>query len=295
MKCMKCMKEFTSSKGLKYHSEKVDCLKNKSVDFDKKCCDKCGAIFTDRTGLYNHNKRNVCQKNHKKFKIALRNVTENKNNNPNTVINFINNGNIINININTVPPFLKYDTAEMINKFYPGAIEKAFDHIQTTTGLQKILKQTTFNIEHPIFNTVFMENKTDQYVKVSDGQRYINVPFQHIFRDIVCNKMNILKSELPKFKHLKSEKEYIDINEICDHYYYMYEYAPNFPEYDDDARDRLKIYDELIPELVDMCVKIGEQVKNDMWLKKLTEDIKIVEEFMNCNNLLQSNTHESLI
>jgi len=254
--------------------DKVDCLKNKIVEFDRKYCPKCGTIFADRSGLYNHTKNNTCGNKYKKIRIktAKEEDTDGKIN-----IDRVN----INININIAPSFLKYDTAEVINKLCPDAIGEAFDHIQTSMGIQNILKQTTFNTDHPIFNSIYMENKDDKYVKVSDGHQYVDMLFQDAIKDIVCNKMNILKSELPKFKHLKSPEEYTEISELCDHYGFIYQCAPNFPDFDPEASTRLEIYNEILPEIADMCVQIGGHVKSEEWLKKLTNDLKVVEEFMN--------------
>lgn len=285
LKCQKCHNIFSSITNLQYHSNNVNCISiqkyipsnSKIITLQQKIKIKIKlkifetpkptdielkkqSILKDIELLLPYDNTIIDQVN-QKFKL-----NSDTNNNCQTII--INNPNI-NINFNIAPAFLEMETIENIKKYYPNAITEALNHLKSPDGLIKILSQTTCNPLHPIFNSVYMDKIDSRVVKVSNGKNYIESSFEEISKELIVRKMEIIKNEVPVNRE---DRELL--KEICESYIFMFKFAPNYPDYDPDAVERLNKYKSIKPDVMESFSSMTKHIQQQEWKMKLDMEMK---------------------
>jgi len=300
--CPLCNKKFKTVRGRREHISNGVCeLKNKKLT-----CQKCSVMFSTAEKLKYHQNNVVdCQlKTEQKKKIILTSINKNENEingNKKTqyILNEINTMakqdntfistfiskfteqfknilldskiSIINdvkeLEYTIAPAFLEMETIENIRKFYPDSIETAFTLLSEPGGLIKIIAQTICNPQHPIFNSVYMDDINSNLVKVSNGTEYVDTPIEEVLSKIVIRKLTIVSREIPD-DHIDGEQ----LRDWCYHYTYTFTYAPNF--IGDQQVERLELYKDCVYDFAKVFCSMPMYINSVEWKIKLNEDMK---------------------
>lgn len=265
--CNNCQSTFSRKSSLKYHIEHKICQRHTAV------CEHCGCCFSCRERLNYHLTHKVCQS---KPKLALKLKSDYKN--PETMTRNELYGEVLrlkgqiealekhpqHINTNTtnntifvIPPsFLEIDTIPVIERICPKLLEDAIKNHPSECVLY-LIKNTTCNPEHPIFNSVQLTNKKSNYIKISDGQHYINAPKQRVIAELIENKRSLLQS-------------FVD-----DHgYKYGEKILQRYQRYVDALDDDIETQHSLEIEIACMLINVSSVIMTDDWSRKLVDELK---------------------
>lgn len=234
-------------------------------------CNKCHKNFTRKVNLQYHLDHNVCDK---KTKITLKfknnnNPTDYENMTKQELLSEINqlkgenkalkeNPKTINnqINIMVPPAFLTIDNYQQMTKQLPNILHNALVK-HPANFISYLIKETNCNPNLPMYNSIRVTNKKDQFVQVSNGHKYIYAPKKSIISQLIENKREILQKYVDdngdKYgeKILKKYQNYVD-----------------FLDDDKDAQKDLEI------DIICMLLNVSDIIESDEWSKKLLEDLK---------------------
>ena len=179
MECPDCSRVFKSRTGYKLHIDGKICQKKVNT------CEKCGKHFNDKRNYVYHLEHTVCSKKTYKLPLKLKQKTESdkqiieqlkmenqrlkgqvealvehpQNINNNTAINLI------------VPPaFLTLDSYEHLSQELPNLLHKALS-LHPNDCISYLIKETNCNPTLPMFNSIKITNKKDDFVQISDGTK----------------------------------------------------------------------------------------------------------------------------
>ena len=275
--CDTCSKIFTSKQSLTYH------VSHKVCNNSSKKCEKCGYIFKSVAMLKYHNEHDVCDKKDRvpeiimKPKITLKAQSisdyskytkeqlihdlveikgkyESIKDNPQTI-----NNNKINI---IVPPaFLKVDNYQQINQSIPHLLHEALSK-HPANFISYMIKKTNCNPQLPLYNSIKMTNKKDQFVQISDGMKYVHATKKKVIGELIENKRQTLQKYVDNNGDKYGEK-------ILNKY-------QNYIDFLDDNKEAQK---ELEMDIICMLLNISELIGSDEWTKKLLADLKTYEDY----------------
>jgi len=259
--CSKCLTLFSSAQRLKYHNDNVICVKKIKVKSQSQLIAENSITVKKQHILEQISELLPLDKSFmndlfRKFSSQIRS----------SIIDNV----TINYTYNVAPAFLEMETVENIRKFYPNAIEEIITYLkEPAPSIIKIIQQTYCNPEHPIFNSIYMEDPNSGIVKVSDGKEYIDRPFNDVLIEIINNKTSTITAET---------KDHVDSDDLVERLYYLFfifKYYPNYPETDTEIVQRIELCEETVKDIAEMFAYTGTVVNTPEWISKLNNDMKI--------------------
>ena len=273
--CEHCSKIFTTNQSLQYHLRQRVCLKHKHV------CSLCGHDFKNIKMLEYHTNHHVCEKSSQKkprltlktqqntdysllskeellTKVAqLEGKVDALTEHPQTINNNNNTNNQINI---IVPPaFLTMDNYSQVIKQLPNLLHNAMS-LHPANFISYLIKETNCNPNRPIYNSIKITNKKDNFAQISNGQKYIYASKKKIIEELIENKRNILQ-------------EYVDNNGDKYGEKILRRYQ-NYVDFLDDDKEAKK---ELEVDIICMLLNVSDVIGSDEWSKKLLDNLKTCE------------------
>lgn len=273
LRCETCDKQFATKQGLTYHVNRKVCLK-----INKKICPLCGKMFANYKMCEYHQINQVCSKYNqksedsvpKKVKCQLKqslcdyaNYTKEQ-----LILELVEtkaevrtlkeNPTIINNSVNiVVPPDLsKTDNYDQIQRNLPTLMHDALSK-HPGNFITYMIKETNCNPERPIYNSVKITNKKDNYAQVSNGSKYVHVTKKKIISQLIDNKRGILQ-------------EYVDNNGDK----YGAKILNRYQRYVDALDDDKKIMKDLENDIICMLLDVSEVIGDEEWSKRLLNDLK---------------------
>lgn len=265
MECSVCHKTFKSKLGCEHHIKNGVCLKR------YKKCSTCGKVFNDKRNLQYHLDHNVCRQNNSKKILKLKSYVnfsiiskeelyeenmrlkgqiESLEKNPR--ISNSNNNNII-----VVPPaFLSLDTCQDLLQRLPDLLHNAISH-HPSDCISYLIKETNCNPSLPMYNSIKITNKKDNFLQISNGEKYVYASKKQIIDQLIENKRHLLQEYIDQKGDKYGEK-------ILQRY-------QRYVDALDDTKDERK---ELENEVIIMILNISEVIGSDDWSRKLLEDLK---------------------
>jgi hypothetical protein len=274
--CEQCDQQFGSKQSMMYHI-------NHNVCGMKNVCVLCDKSFSSKQKLNYHVAQNVCVKRTKpKIVIKAKQVIpsvidyetytkaqlinellstkgENKalKENPQIINNNVSNVN--NISITVAPPLSMTDNYEQMISHHPKLLHTALSQ-HPANFISYMIKEINCNPERPIYNSVKITNKRDNYAQVSDGTKYVHTTKRKIITELIDNKRSQLQ-------------EYIDNNGDK----YGVKILKRYQDYVDALDDDKKLQKELEDDIICMLLDVSDIIGSEDWSKKLLEDLKVWE------------------
>ena len=271
--CEKCGRQLKSQKAFDYHV-----IHNVCGNKHNHKCPQCGSMFSSKQMLNYHTTHHVCEKiSQKKPKLTLKTqqnmdysalskgeliqelarkdgeihaLTEH----PQTV-----NNNNNQINIIVPPAFLTMDNYSQIVKQLPNLLHNALS-LHPANFISYLIKETNCNPNRPIYNSIKITNKKDNFAQISDGQKYIYASKKKIIEQLIENKRHILQ-------------EYVDNNGDKYGEKILRRYQ-NYVDFLDDDKEAQK---ELEVDIICMLLNVSDIIGSDEWSKKLLDNLKTCE------------------
>lgn len=243
-KCDLCLKTFTTKRNLNYHLNKKVCTKT------SKTCQLCGYTFKNNRLLEYHRTHNVCTE--EKLKIntpELEDVNKTLIENPRTTNS-----------ITIVPPeFLKLDNYRQISRQFPNLLHIALSK-HPADFISYLIKETNCNPSLPLYNSIIITNRKDNFAQISDGKKYVYSTKKSSIERLIENKKSILR-------------EYVDNNGDI----YSEKTLKRYQNYIDQLDENKEIKKELEIDIMCMLLNISDLIGSDEWSKKLFGDLKEYE------------------
>jgi hypothetical protein len=124
-----------------------------------------------------------------------------------------------------------------------------------------MIRETTCNPDFPIYNSVKITNKRDNYAQISNGTKYVYITKKKIIDQLIENKRSILQ-------------EYIDNNSDK----YGERILKRYQDYVDALDDDKKLQKELENDIICMLLDVSELIGSEDWSKRLLNDLKVWEQ-----------------
>jgi len=149
------------------------------------------------------------------------------------------------INIVVPPAFLTMDNYPLLVKQLPNLLHNALSK-HPANFISYLIKETNCNPERPIFNSIKITNKKDQFAQISDGARFIYASKKKIITQLIENKRQILEEYVGNNGDKYGEK-------ILKRY-------QNYTEFLDDDKEAQK---ELETDIICMLLNASELIGSD--------------------------------
>lgn len=281
--CHLCGKSFSRRLKLENHLDKKVCQKPQ-----KNICIRCLHHFSSKQMYQYHIEHNVCQHVERpqlKPKIVLKvqcqkptvdellmelsetkeKLSETKGKlsemigkydslkeNPQTI------NNTQQINLIVPPAFLTVDNYEHLSRQLPNLLHEALSQ-HPSNCISYLIKETNCNPTQPMFNSIKVTNKRDDFVQISDGMKFIYAPRKKTIMDLIENKRHLLQ-------------EYVDNNGDKYGEKILRRYQTYVDLLDDEGKSTQK---ELEIDIVCMLLNLSDVIGSDEWSKKLLDDLKV--------------------
>lgn len=266
MECPDCNRVFRSRNGYKQHVVGKLCQKKANT------CENCGKHFNDKRNYIYHTEHDVCSKRKYKLPLKLKQKTDTdkqiieqlKMENQRlkgqveALVEHPQNINNTAINLIVPPAFLTLDSYEHLSHELPHLLHKALS-LHPSDCISYLIKETNCNPTLPMFNSIKITNKKDDFVQISDGTKFIYAPRKKTIMDLIENKRHILQ-------------EYVDNNGNKCGEKLLKRYQTYVDLLDDEDKDTRK---ELELDIVCMLLNVSDLIGSDDWSKKLLNDLKI--------------------
>jgi hypothetical protein len=161
-----------------------------------------------------------------------------------------------NFNITVAPSLSDTDNYEQMINHMPKLLHNALSK-HPANFISYMIKQTTCNPERPIYNSIRITNKRDNYAQISDGKKYVHVTKKKIISQLIDNKRGILQ-------------EYIDNNGDK----YGEKILRRYQDYVDALDGDKKLQKELENDIICMLLDVSDLIGSEEWSKKLLDDLK---------------------
>lgn len=264
MECPDCHHVFKSMSGYQHHMSEQVCQKRANT------CETCGKHFTDKRNYVYHLEHGVCAKRTIKIPLKMKppittdkqiieQLKEENQRLKGQVEALVEHPQNINNNINLIvpPAFLTVDNYEHLSKQLPNLLHQALS-LHPTNCISYLIKETNCNPTLPIYNSIKVTNKRDDFVQISDGTKFVYAPKRKTIMDLIENKRHLLQEYVDnngnKYgkKILRLYQEYVDL-------------------LDDAKKDTQK---ELELDIICMLLNLSDVIGSDDWSKKLLDDLK---------------------
>jgi hypothetical protein len=267
MECPDCHYVFKSQGGFKHHVSEKICMKRYNT------CNHCGKHFTDKRNYMYHTNNHVCDKIQLKLKTKVDEVDKIDNQQTITRLTeenlhlkgqleaLIEHPQTINntkINIIVPPAFLAVDNYQHLSQQLPNLLHQAISK-HPANCITYLIKETNCNPNLPIYNSVKITNKKDDYIQISNGKNFVYASKKKIISQLIENKRHILQ-------------EYVDNNGDKYGEIILKRYQNYVDLLDDEDKTAQK---DLEVDIICMLLNISNLIGSDEWSKKLLNDLKI--------------------
>jgi hypothetical protein len=139
---------------------------------------------------------------------------------------------------------------------FPKLLDNALTH-HTTECVPYLIKQTNCNPNLPLYNSIKLTNKKEQFIQVSDGNTYITKSKKKIIAELIENKRSLLQTYIDEHPDTYGQRLLVAYQRYVDSL-----------DDDEEAKKELEI------DVISMLVNITNVIGTDEWTQKLINDLK---------------------